>query len=76
MAIDEARGSDVSVAELAEVVVADESAEQEETAVTVVVTVITQEAGQVRGHAAANGENAMTASTNARIEGDIVEYSR
>jgi hypothetical protein len=64
---------EVSIAEVTE---ADKMEEQEAVSVTVAVTVITQEAGHVRGHAAANGENATNASTNVRMEGDIIEYSR
>ena len=62
--------SEVSMAELAEVAEAERITEQEGTAVTVVVTVITQEAGQVRGHAAASGVNAKTARAHVLI-GDI-----
>jgi hypothetical protein len=72
--------SEVSTAEVAEdakLAEVDESAEQGAASVTVAVTVITQEAGQcVRGHAAANVENAVTASANVRREGDIIGYSR
>ncbi len=65
--------SELSVAELAEVTEPEKSTEQEGTDVTVVVTVTTQEAGHVRGQAAANGENAMTASTRVATGGDIVD---
>ncbi len=64
--------SEVSVAELAEVVEAANRTEQEGIEVIVSVTVIIQEAGQVRGHAAANGQNAMTASAHVPIGGDII----
>ena len=57
----------------AEVAEAEERTEQGAVSVTVEVTVITQEAGHVLGHAAANGENAMAASANVRIQGDIMD---
>jgi hypothetical protein len=44
--------------------------------VTVAVTVMTQEARQVRGHAVTNGENEMTPSANVRMDGDIIGCSR
>jgi hypothetical protein len=64
---------DVSTPKVAE---ADETAEQGAISVTVAVTVMTQEAGQVRGHAVTNGENEMTASANVRMDGDITGWSR
>ena len=73
MDVDAVLASELSVAELAEVTEPEKSTEQEGTDVTVVVTVTTQEAGHVRGHAAANGENAMTASTHVATGGDIVD---
>jgi hypothetical protein len=71
--IDVGLAIEVSIAEVTE---ADKRVEQKAVSVTVAVTVITQEAGHVCGHAAANGENATIASTNVRMEGDIIEYSR
>jgi outer membrane cobalamin receptor len=62
--------TDVSIAEL--VAVAEERTEQEETDVTVVVTVIAQEAGQSRCQATVNGENAKAASVKIKREGGIV----
>jgi hypothetical protein len=58
------------MAELAE---AEERSEQEAVSVTVEVTVITQEAGHVLGHAAANGEITMTVKASLRINGDIMD---
>jgi len=60
---------DVSTLEVAD---ADKIAEQGAVSVTVAVTVMTQEAWQVRGHAVTNGENEMTPSANVRMDGDII----
>jgi hypothetical protein len=64
---------DVSTLEVAD---ADKTAEQGAVSVTVAVTVMTQEARQVRGHAVTNGENEMTPSANVRMDGDIIGCSR
>jgi hypothetical protein len=58
---------------MAEVAETEEGTEQGAVSVIVEVTVITQEAGHVLGQAAANGENAMAASANVRIQGDIMD---
>ena len=60
---------DVSTLEVAD---ADKTEEQGAVSVIVGVTVMTQEAGQVRGHAVTNGENEMTPSANVRMDGDII----
>ena len=59
-----------------EVADADTTAEQGAVSVTIAVTVMTQEAGQVRGHAVTNGENEMTPSANVRMDGDIIGCRR
>jgi hypothetical protein len=64
---------DVSKLEVAD---ADKTAEQGAVSVIVAVTVMTQEAGQVRGHAVTNGENEMTPNASVRINGDITGCSR
>ena len=64
--------SEVSVAELAEVVEAANRTEQEGIEVIVSVTVIIQEAGQVRGPPPPPPPNAMTASAHVPIGGDII----
>jgi hypothetical protein len=61
---------------MTEVAEAEDGTEQGAVSVTVEMTVITQEAGHVLGHAAANGENAMAASANVRIQGDIMDRMR
>jgi hypothetical protein len=64
---------DVSKLEVAD---ADKTAEQGAVSVIVAVTVMTQEAGQVRGHAVTNGENEMTPNASVRMNGDITGCSR
>ena len=59
-----------------EVADADKTPEQGAVSVTVAVTVMIQEAGQVRGHAVTNGENEMTPSANIRMDGDIIGCNR
>jgi hypothetical protein len=63
---------DVSTLEVAD---ADKTEEQGAVSVIVGVTVMTPEAGQVRGHAVTNGKNEITPSASVRINGDTTGCS-